>query len=223
MSLAQLQAAPPFIADGGLETTLIYRQGVDLPDFAACPLLDTEAGRDHLVDYRMPYLDLAERLDLGIVLDTPTWRASLDWAARLGYDETRLAAVNRRAVEFVGELADARPAVTVVVNGAIGPRGGGYVVGSTMSPSEAATYHCLQACSFAAAGAEMICALTMTYVDEAIGVTRAATAVGLPVVISFTVETDGRLPSGQSLGDAIASVGPRDPRSTRCRRRRQPP
>lgn len=206
MSLAQLQGTTPFIADGGLETTLIYQQGVDLPDFAAFPLIDTGEGRAHLTDYYVPYLDLAERLCVGIVLDTPTWRASLDWAARLGYDETRLAAVNRRAVEFVAELARARAALTAVVNGAIGPRDDGYVIGSTMSSSEAAAYHGLQARAFADAGAEMISAITMTYVEEAIGVTRAATGVGLPVVVSFTVETDGRLPSGQTLGDAITQV-----------------
>ena len=46
----------------------------------------------------------------------------------------------------------------------------------------------------------------MTYAEEAIDVARAAADVGLPAVVSFTVETDGRLPSGQTLGDAIAQV-----------------
>ena len=159
-----------------------------------------------LVAYYNPYLDVAERLGTGIVLDTPTWRANLDWGARLGYDALGLAAVNHRAVEFVTSLAATRPAVTAVVNGVIGPRGDGYVVGSTMSAAEAAAYHGLQARSFAEAGAHMVSAITMTYAEEAIGVSRAAAAAGLPAVISFTVETDGRLPSGQTLGDAIAQV-----------------
>ena len=196
----------PFVTDGGLETTLVFHDGIDLPDFAAFPLVDTEQGRATLTRYYTPYLDIAERMGTGIVLDTPTWRASLDWGARLGYDAIRLAGVNHRAVEFVAELARRRPALTSVVNGVIGPRGDGYVVGTTMSASEAAAYHGLQARPFAEAGAAMISAITMTYAAEAIGITRAATAVGLPVVVSFTVETDGRLPSGQSIGDAIAQV-----------------
>ncbi len=206
MSLPQLTADRPFLTDGGLETTLVFHQGLDLPDFAAFPLLDSEHGRAGLVAYYTPYLDLAERLGAGFVLDTPTWRANLDWGARLGYDAVRLATVNHRAVEFVSSLAVERPGLTAIINGVIGPRGDGYVVGATMSAPEAASYHGLQARAFAEAGAEMITAVTMTYAEEATGVARAAAAVGLPAVISFTVETDGRLPSGQSLGDAIAQV-----------------
>ena len=206
MSLPQLTADHPFLTYGGLETTLVFHQDLDLPDFAAFPLLDTDAGRDGLVAYYAPYLELAERLGAGFVLDTPTWRANLDWGARLGYDAVRLTAVNHRAVEFVSSLAAERPGLTAIVNGVVGPRGDGYVVGSTMSPAEAAAYHGLQARAFAEAGARMMSAITMTYAEEAIGVARAAGSVGLPAVISFTVETDGRLPSGQTLGDAIAQV-----------------
>ncbi|HEX2565189.1 MAG TPA: homocysteine S-methyltransferase family protein [Acidimicrobiales bacterium] len=206
MSLPQLTAGRPFLTDGGLETTLVFHQGLDLPDFAAFPLLDSDGGRAALLSYYTPYLDLAERLGTGFVLDTPTWRANPDWGARLGYDAVGLAAVNHRAVEFVTSLAAQRPAVTAIVNGVVGPRGDGYVVGATMSAAEAAAYHGLQARAFAEAGAQMMSAITMTYVDEAIGVARAAAAVGLPAVISLTVETDGRLPSGQPLGDAIALV-----------------
>jgi homocysteine S-methyltransferase len=204
--LPQLDDARPFLTDGGLETTLVFRDGIDLPDFAAFPLLDSDPGRVALRRYFAPYLDLAARSGAGIVLDTPTWRANLDWGARLGYDPVRLAALNRRAVEFVAALAAERRAVTAVVNGVIGPRGDGYVVGATMSASEAAAYHGLQARAFAEAGADMISAITMTYPDEAIGIARAATAVDLPAVISFTVETDGRLPCGLSIGEAIEHV-----------------
>ena len=206
MTLPQLTSDAPFITDGGLETTLVFIDGIDLPDFAAFPLLDTEEGRDALARYYGHYLDLAQRFGAGMVLDTPTWRASLDWGARLGYDAIPLAAVNRRAVEFVRGLADERAGLEYIVNGVIGPRGDGYVVGSTMSASEAAAYHGLQARAFAEGGAGMISAITMTYADEAIGVARAAAAVALPAVISLTVETDGRLPSGQPLGEAISQI-----------------
>lgn len=206
MSLPQLTAERMFVTDGGLETTLVFRDGVELPDFAAFPLLGTDAGRAALRRYFEPYLDLAQSSGTGIILDTPTWRANLDWAARLGYDATRLAGINRHAVEFVAALADERPGLERVINGVIGPRGDGYVVGATMSASEAAAYHGLQARAFAEAGAGMISAITMTYADEAIGIVRAARAVALPVVVSPTVETDGRLPSGQALGEAILQI-----------------
>jgi S-methylmethionine-dependent homocysteine/selenocysteine methylase len=205
MSLPQLNSNL-FITDGGLETTLVFHQGIDLPDFAAYPLLDTEDGRAALERYYAPYLDVAEQVGVGIVLDTPTWRANLDWGARHGYDADALEALNRRAVGFVTDLAAARPALHAVIDGVIGPRGDGYVTGSTMSATESASYHALQARAFAEAGAAMLTAVTMTYADEAIGIARAATAAGIPSVISFTVETDGRLPSGQPLAEAIAEV-----------------
>ena len=46
----------------------------------------------------------------------------------------------------------------------------------------------------------------MNYVEEPIGIARAAKAAGMPVVISFTLETDGRLPTGQTLKDAIVEI-----------------
>ena len=207
MTLIQL-SAPLTVTDGGLETTLVFHDGINLPDFAAFPLLDTEVGRTALADYYEPYLDLGRRLAVPVVVDTPTWRANPDWGARLGYDANQLDAVNRRAVQFVRQLATSGPGGPVehVVNGVIGPRGDGYVIGETMSAEEAAAYHALQARAFAETGAEMITAVTMTYADEAIGVVSAAGAVGVPVVISFTVETDGTLPSGEALGDAITRV-----------------
>jgi S-methylmethionine-dependent homocysteine/selenocysteine methylase len=207
MALPQL-TAPLSISDGGLETSLVYLHGIDLPEFAAFPLLDSEAGRAALTTYYEPYLDLGRRLQLPVVLDTPTWRANLDWGARLGYDAARLAEVNRRSVEFVRDLAanGAGGPVEHVLNGAVGPRGDGYVVGETMSVPEATAYHGLQARAFAEAGADMVTAVTMTYVEEAIGLARAAALAGLPSVISFTVETDGVLPSGEALGDAIDRV-----------------
>jgi len=207
MMLPQL-TAPLTVTDGGLETVLVYQHGIELPDFAAFPLLDTEPGRVALAAYYEPYLAIGRRLGVPVVVDTPTWRANLDWGARLGYDAIRLAAINRRAVEFVRELATSGPGGPVqhVIDGVVGPRGDGYVIGDTMSASEAAAYHGLQARAFAEAGAAMMTGITMTYVDEAIGVTRAASSVGLPVVISFTVETNGALPSGEQLADAIARV-----------------
>lgn len=195
-----------FITDGGLETTLVFHDGFDLPDFAAFPLLDDDTGRQAMTRYFENYLGIADRDGVGIVLDTPTWRANADWGRRLGYNADALTQVNRRAVEFVASIAEGYPSVSAVIDGVIGPRGDGYVVGEAMSVAEAADYHSLQTRAFAAAGVDLVSAVTMTYVDEAIGITRAARESGVSVVISFTVETDGRLPSGVGLDDAIVTV-----------------
>jgi S-methylmethionine-dependent homocysteine/selenocysteine methylase len=195
-----------YLSDGGLETTLVFLQGRELPEFAAFPLLEDESGRDVLRSYFEPFLDLAARHGLGLILDTPTWRANRDWGAVLGYDAERLADVNRRAVDLVADIARSRPDVPTVLNGVIGPRGDGYVVGHAMTAPEAADYHRPQAQAFASAGAQMMSAVTMNYVAEAIGIVRAGVAAGVPTVVSFTVETDGALPSGQALGDAVREV-----------------
>lgn len=194
-----------WMTDGGLETSLLFLQGVDLPEFAAFPLLDDPEGRRELRTYYEPYFHAARSHGIGMVLDTPTWRANPDWAARLGWSREALARVNTESVRFVGELA-AEFAIEAVINGAIGPRGDGYVVGAAMSEGEATRYHALQTQALADGGTDMVTAVTMTYAAEAIGVTRAAADAGLPVAISFTVETDGHLPSGQLLGDAIEAV-----------------
>ena len=195
------------LTDGGLETTLVFKEGVDLPDFAAFPLLTTDDGRETLRRYYRAYADVARRLGVGIVLDTPTWRASADWGARLGFDASALAKVNITAVELLGEIrAEYAPDTDVAVSGNLGPRGDGYDVGTRMTIDEAERYHRPQLAAFAAGGADLATVLTMTYADEAIGVARAAARESIPAVVSFTVETDGTLPSGEPLGDAIEAV-----------------
>ncbi len=205
MTLPQLTGRS-YLTDGGLETTLVFHDGFELEHFAAFPLLDDDDGRVALRRYYESYLGLARRFGTGFVLDTPTWRANPDWGALLGYDAGRLADANQRAVHWIADLAAEWPDVDTVLNGVIGPRGDGYVVGTSMSPDEAADYHRLQADAFATAGAAMMTAVTMTYSDEAIGVARAGAAAGLPTVISFTVETNGVLPSGESLRGAVEAV-----------------
>ena len=204
--LPQLEA-PFFLTDGGLETTLIFADGFDLPDFAAFPLLRDRAGREALVRYYESYVAVAERDGVGVVLETPTWRANPDWAARAGLDAAALADVQRDAVQLLVDVrAGRRSSVDIVVSGNVGPRGDGYVVADPMTAAEAEAYHAPQIAAFAATEADLVTVLTMTYVEEATGIVRAAVGAGMPVVVSFTVETDGRLPSGQALGEAIAEV-----------------
>jgi S-methylmethionine-dependent homocysteine/selenocysteine methylase len=202
--LPQLSGDRLFLTDGGLETTLIFHRGLDLPYFAAFDLLKDEAGAEALRRYYEPYLATARERGAGIVLDSATWRASRDWAERLGYSPDELAEANRRAVALVEGLRE--PDMPTVLNGVVGPRGDGYVVGEAMTAADAEAYHAEQIGTFAGTAADMISAITMTYVDEAVGITRAAQAAGLPAVISFTVETDGRLPSGQPLREAVEQV-----------------
>ena len=200
MTLAQL-AGSLFIADGGMETTLIFRDGFDLPHFAAFTLLDDERGRAGLRAYYEPYLQVAREHGVGVVLDTPTWRANPDWGALLGYSPEQLDDVNRRAVGLLDELRGSD--ANVLISGCVGPRGDGYVADELMSADEAERYHSRQIGTFGGSGADLVSAITMTYAEEAIGVARAAAAAGVPVVLSFTVETDGRLPSGQPLREAV--------------------
>lgn len=196
----------PFITDGGLESSLVDQYEVDLPESAAFPLIDEPWGRDVLTQYFLPYLEVAEHDERGFILDTPTGRANPDWGARLGYDDEQLIEVNRNAVRFIRDLCESSARTETVLNGVIGARADGYAADQTMTVDEAAVYHSGQARAFAEARADMITAVTMTYAEEAIGITKAATAVAMPVVIGFTVDVEGRLPSGQRLGDAIGTV-----------------
>lgn len=207
MTSALPQDGTPFVTDGGLETDLIFHHGLDLPEFAAFLLVEDADGRRHLTDYFDAYADVARRAGAGLVLEAPTWRANPDWAARLGYDATALDRVNRASIELLGGLRAGHGDLPhVLVGGVVGPRGDGYRAGAPMDPDEAAEYHAPQVASFAAAGADLVTAYTMTGTTEAVGVVRAARDMGLPVAISFTVETDGRLPDGTALAAAIQHV-----------------
>jgi S-methylmethionine-dependent homocysteine/selenocysteine methylase len=196
----------PVLTDSGLETWLVFHRDTALPDFAAFPLLEAESGRALLTEYFVDHLRVADQAGAGIVLETPTWRANADWGARLGYDAADLDRVNRASVAFVRELATGFPRVEVTVSGCIGPRGDGYDPAELLDPATAEAYHRPQVDSFVAAGADRVTFLTATHAGEAIGVIRASVAAGIPVVVAFTLETDGRLPSGQALDEAIAEV-----------------
>ena len=195
-----------FVTDGGLETTLIYHHGIRLRDFAAFELLRDAAGVSTLRAYYHTYARLAANYGMGLVLEAPTWRASRDWGSRLGYDAMSLDEVNRKAIRVLREVrqAFATRGARIVVSGNVGPRGDGYVADRRMSAGEARDYHSAQVATFADTAADMIAAFTLNYADEAIGVVTAAKDHAMPVAVSFTVETDGRLPSGETLAHAIA-------------------
>lgn len=197
-----------FATDGGMETELVFHDRRDLPCFAAFPLLDSDEGLERLRTYYRHYAELSRSHGFGLVLESPTWRANLDWGRQLGYDRQALTDANRKAIGLMLEIRKEAetPATPVVISGNLGPRGDGYKPEGRMSPREAQDYHDFQVHTFAETDADMVAAFTMNYVEEAIGIAAAAKAHAMPVAISFTLETDGRLPSGQSLASAIEAT-----------------
>ena len=193
-----------FLTDAGFETSMLFHKGFDMPHFAFFPMLRSSKGRAAMKEYFVPFLELARQSDTGFILDTNTWRANPDWGQLLGYDINELARIDAEAVDFAADLRqDFGAGVNVLINGVIGPRGDGYNPSTIMNVVEAKEYHQLQVNNFARNKADIVSAITITNAPEATGVALAAAEAGIPCVISFTVETDGKLPSGQALGDAI--------------------
>jgi homocysteine S-methyltransferase len=214
---------PRWVTDAGLETDLIFHHGVDLPGFAAYPLLETAEGRALLSSYYAGFAQVASRAGAGLLLETPTWRASADWVVSLGGSRSDVRRINLESVLFLAGLAESLISNGVAPGGAagfdgsgrgpdlrvcgvLGPRGDGYVAGDPTSADEFGDYHWLQIAALAQGGAARVTAYTLTTVAEAVGVVQAARAQGVEVAVSFTVETDGRLPDGTPLGEAIASL-----------------
>ncbi|VVT25385.1 Homocysteine S-methyltransferase [Sphingomonas sp. EC-HK361] len=209
MSLAPLpQFDRPLLTDAGLETDMIFNRGIDLPHFASIILLRSAEGRQALEAYFCGFLDLARRMGSGLILESATWRASPDWAGPLGMSGAELDGLNRDAIDVLIRLRQAYGSTVapMIVSGCIGPRGDGYDPGRIMSVEDAESYHAHQSKVLASAGADMLTGITMTNIPEAIGIARAARTLAVPVAISFTVEMDGRLPTGDSLGDAVTAV-----------------
>lgn len=214
---------PRWVTDGGLETDLMFHHGVDLPGFAAFPLLETSEGRALLGHYYAGFARVASRAGMGLLLETPTWRAGPDWVVSLGGSRGDVRRINLESVLFMAGLAEVLVAEGIApggkdgfdgsgrgpdvrVCGVLGPRGDGYVAGDRTSAEEFAAYHSPQIEAFAESGAARITAYTLTTVAEAAGVVLSARSQGIGVAVSFTVETDGRLPDGTPLGDAIGSL-----------------
>lgn len=206
-SLPQL-GSDVFLTDSGLETDLLFNQQVDLPEFASFPLLDTADGAERLRTYFREHASVAAEHDVGFVLEAATWRANGDWGALLGYDAQALDAVNRRAIELLAEVRDdfASTGNPHPISGCLGPRGDAYRPDRLMTADEVVAYHRPQINTFADTDADLVTAMTLTYPDEATGIALAARDAGMPVVLSFTVETDGNLPDGSTLADAMRMV-----------------
>ncbi|MEP6318800.1 MAG: homocysteine S-methyltransferase family protein [Paracoccaceae bacterium] len=197
-----------YLSDGGLETYMIFDKGYDLPCFSAAVLLDCEPGRRDLTEYFERFIGIARKCNRGFILDAPTWRAGTAWAGPLGQTVLEAIETNKRAVAFVSDIRDQHEAKNfpILINGLVGPAGDAYAPDTMLAPQDALLIHAPQIHTLGRAGVDMISAMTLTHAGEAIGIVQAAQEIDIPVVIAFTLETDGSLPSGQSLGDAIAEV-----------------
>jgi len=197
-----------FLTDGGLETTLVFLEGFELPYFAAFDLLKDEKGYNAIRDYYSRYLKIAKDFNAGFILESPTWRANPDWIAKIGYPKSAVSQINEKAIQLLVDLKNEfeYDSSNVIISGCVGPRGDGYKPENKMDFEEAQKYHSEQIEVFSHTPVDMVSAITMNYVEEAIGIARAAGTFNLPVVISFTVETNGKLPTGMSLKEAIEQV-----------------
>ena len=197
-----------YITDGGLETTLIFHEGLELPEFAAFDLLKNKTGQKLLYKYFAAYAQIARENKVGFILEGPTWRASASWGEKLGYSSADLITINQQAVNLLEDVRAEYESENTpfVISGCIGSRDDGYNPVDMMSMGEAERYHSAQIETFKNTNVDFVSALTMSYIDEAIGIVRAAQSAGLPMVISFTVETDGKLPSGATLKEAVEGV-----------------
>lgn len=197
-----------FITDGGLETTLIFHNGYELPEFAAFDLLKHTWGYKALRNYYLPYVNIARTNEVGFILESATWRASRDWGEKLGYGAKDLREINRASIALLQDMRNEleNDKTKIVLSGCIGPRGDGYKIANKMTAEEAKQYHLEQIGTLSETEVDCVSAFTINYTEEAVGISQAAKSVDIPVVISFTVETDVRLPSGQPLGEAITTV-----------------
>lgn len=197
-----------FLADAGVETDLIFNHGIEIREFAAHTLLPDPKGRAALSRYFEGFLTLANQQNTGFILDTVTWKAHRHWADKLGATDDELKAANEDCVRFITELrarfsGNAKP---IVLNAVIGPRGDAYKPDAVISVESAEQYYAQQLGWLAATEIDMVTALTFNQAGEAAGLAKAAKKVGVPAAVSFTVETNGALPNGQTLAEAISEV-----------------
>jgi S-methylmethionine-dependent homocysteine/selenocysteine methylase len=197
-----------FVTDGGIETDLIHHHGLQLPHFAAFPLVEDAEGQALLERYYGDYASIARRAGVGLFLEAPTWRANPDWGRRVGYTSEELVRANLAAVALLHRLREQHQGSLsrVLVGGVVGPRESGWSAGPRIDADEAAAYHGPQVRAFAEAGVDLVSAHTLSEVGEAVGVVRSAREVGLPVAIAFTVEVDGLLATGATLAATVALV-----------------
>lgn len=194
-----------YLTDGGFETSMLFLEGFDLPAFAACVLLEDDVACTTINRYFDRYLAMAERAGTGFVLDTNTWRSGTHWADAVGRSPAQIQELTREAVRFAMAIRTRwQDRVSpILVNGVIGPAGDAYDGTLALDADTAESIHAPQIALLARCGVDLVSALTFGSMPEAIGFARAGVKAGVPVAISYTVETDGRLPDGTPLARAV--------------------
>ena len=197
-----------FLTEGGIETELMYRHGFELPEFAVFPLLDDPRAVAVMRDMYRSYLDVVARHGLAALIGGLDYRASPDWAGRLGYSASALADANLACIQFLRDAAAeyAQDVPEALVAGIVGPRGDAYQLNRTITAAEAEDYHATQLETLGRAGVDLAWALTLNSVPEAVGVARAAARLGVPLAISLTLDGTARLKSGPTLAEAIEAI-----------------
>ncbi len=195
-----------FLSYCGMETDLIFNRGVDLPGFASYPLLETEEGRETLRGYYVQLIDMARQKGVGVLLESVTWVANRDRGAAIGYSPETLKEFNIAAIDLIGLVREEEGDLPTLLSAQMGPRGDGYAPTERMTTDEAEIYHAEQMETISQTEADLASAFTLCYPEEAIGIVRAGERFDMPIAIGFTVETDGRLPTGMPLKEAIETV-----------------
>lgn len=189
----------------GMETDLIFNKGYELPEFAAFPMIDNPDGRERLEGYYEELIKIGRDTNVGIILNTPTWMANPDRAIGVGYGADDLPRVTHDAVALARGVAQKHDDVATLVSVQIGPQGDGYKPGIAAIDASAA-YHAPQIMAAKTSDADLVSAYTLGSTGEAIGISIAANRIGVPALISYTVETDGKLADGTSLAEAVLAL-----------------
>jgi S-methylmethionine-dependent homocysteine/selenocysteine methylase len=206
--LPQQREGVLYLTEGGTETEVMYKLGFELPHFALFPLLDNAEAVGAMRGMFQRYLDKAAENDFSALIGGLDYRASPDWGRLLGYSAEGLAEMQHRAIDFLRDVA--RPyrgqIQHILIAGVAGPRGDAYALNKTISAEEAEEYHSVQLETLKAAEVDMVWAATFNNVPEAVGISRASAKAGLPICVSFTLDSSHRLNSGPSLREAVEST-----------------
>jgi len=197
-----------FLTDGGTETWLIHKRGLELPYFSSFHLLNDARATEEIRSYYRSFADIAVEHGTAFIFDSLTYRASTDWGELLGYSAGALAEMNLMALELYREVAHESGLADsdAIISGCIGPKGDAYEQNAALAADGAQEYHQVQVDTFKSGDVDIVTALSLSSSQEAIGIVRAAQAAGLQSAISFMVEKDHCLQSGESLQTAIETV-----------------
>ena len=197
-----------YLTEGGQETELMYGYGFDLPEFALFPLLDNPDALARLTAMYQAVLDVAVRHDMGALLGGLDYRASPDWAGKLGIDAAALTDYQCRSIAFLRDVAEPYKGRLphILICGAVGPQGDAYERNQTVTRESAEAYHATQIQNLVTAGVDLVEAMTFTSAEEAIGLICAARAHGLPIIFSFMPDAAGGSEAQPTLRDMIEQV-----------------